>query len=56
MGFRGFQRTAAMVLVSEIGHFGRFNHPKQLMSECSKGMDLAICFSGRADQYGPAKR
>jgi transposase len=31
MGFRGFQRTAAMVLVSEIGHFGRFNHPKQLM-------------------------
>ena len=32
MGLRGFQRTASMVMVSEIGHFGRFNHPKQLMA------------------------
>jgi transposase len=32
MGFKGFKRTAAMVIVSEIGHFGRFKHPKQLMA------------------------
>lgn len=32
MGFRGFQRTAAMVLTSEIGDFTRFGHPKQLMA------------------------
>jgi len=32
MGFRGFKRTAAMVIVSEIGDFKRFKHPKQLMS------------------------
>lgn len=32
MGFRGFQMVAAMVMVSEIGHFGRFKHPKQLMA------------------------
>jgi len=32
MGFRGFQRTAAMVLVSEIGDFKRFEHPKKLMA------------------------
>lgn len=32
MGFRGFKRTAAMVIVSEIGYFGRFKHPKQLMA------------------------
>jgi transposase len=32
MGFRGFQQTAAMVLISEIGDFERFRHPKQLMS------------------------
>jgi len=32
MGFRGFKQTAAMVLVSEIGDFKRFKHPKQLMS------------------------
>jgi len=32
MGFRGFKLVAAMVLVSEIGHFGRFKHPKQLMA------------------------
>ena len=32
MGMRGFKMIAAMVLVSEIGHFGRFEHPKQLMA------------------------
>jgi len=32
MGFRGFQRTASMVLASEIGDFRRFDHPKQLMA------------------------
>jgi transposase len=32
MGFRGFQRTASMVLISEIGDFARFSHPKQLMA------------------------
>jgi transposase len=32
MGFRGFKRTAAMVLVSEIGDFKRFKHPKPLMA------------------------
>jgi transposase len=32
MGFRGFQRTAGMVLVSEIGNFKRFDHPKKLMA------------------------
>lgn len=32
MGFRGFQQTAAMVIVSEIGDFTRFKHPKQLMA------------------------
>lgn len=32
MGFRGFQKVAAMVMVSEIGFFGRFKHPKQLMA------------------------
>ena len=32
MGLRGFQMVAAMVTVSEIGHFGRFKHPKQLMA------------------------
>lgn len=32
MGMRGFKLVAAMVTVSEIGHFGRFKHPKQLMA------------------------
>jgi len=32
MGLRGFKMVAAMVMVSEIGHFGRFQHPKQLMA------------------------
>ena len=32
MGFRGFKQTAAMVLVSEIGDFTRFDHPKKLMA------------------------
>lgn len=32
MGFRGFKLVAAMVIVSEIGYFGRFKHPKQLMA------------------------
>jgi transposase len=32
MGLRGFKMIAAMVMVSEIGHFGRFKHPKQLMA------------------------
>jgi transposase len=32
MGFRGFKEVAAMVIVSEIGDFRRFKHPKQLMA------------------------
>jgi transposase len=32
MGMRGFQVVAAMVMISEIGYFGRFQHPKQLMA------------------------
>jgi transposase len=32
MGFRGFKLVAAMVIVSEIGYFSRFKHPKQLMA------------------------
>ena len=30
--FRGFQRVAAMTVVSEIGDFSRFEHPRQLMA------------------------
>jgi transposase len=30
--FRGFQRVAAMTVISEIGDFGRFAHPRQLMA------------------------
>lgn len=32
MGMRGFKQTAAMVIISEIGDFTRFKHPKQLMA------------------------
>lgn len=32
MGMRGFKLVAAMVIVSEIGCFSRFKHPKQLMA------------------------
>jgi transposase len=32
MGLRGFQIIAAMMIVSEVGDFIRFTHPKQLMS------------------------
>lgn len=32
MTFRGFKRVAAMMVVSEIGDFVRFTHPRQLMS------------------------
>jgi transposase len=32
MGMRGFKVVAAMVMISEIGYFGRFKHPKQLMA------------------------
>lgn len=32
MGFKGFQLIAAMMIVSEVGDFVRFTHPKQLMS------------------------
>lgn len=32
MGFRGFKEVAAMVVVSEIGDFKRFEHPKKLMA------------------------
>lgn len=32
MGMRGFQVVAAMVMISEIGYFSRFKHPKQLMA------------------------
>ena len=32
MGLRGFQQTAAMTVVAEIGEFRRFDHPKKLMA------------------------
>jgi transposase len=32
MGLKGFQTIAAMMIVSEVGDFVRFSHPKQLMS------------------------
>lgn len=32
MAFRGFQRVAAMTVVSELGDFSRFRHPRQLMA------------------------
>jgi transposase len=32
MGLKGFQLIAAMMIVSEVGDFVRFTHPKQLMS------------------------
>ena len=32
MSFKGFQLVAAMVTVSEIGTFSRFEHPKKLMA------------------------
>jgi len=32
MAFKGFQLIAAMMIVSEIGDFVRFNHPRQLMA------------------------
>lgn len=32
MGLKGFQMIAAMMVVSEVGDFVRFAHPKQLMS------------------------
>ena len=32
MGFKGFKIVAAMVTVSEIGTFSRFEHPKKLMA------------------------
>ena len=32
MAMRGFQEVAAMTIVSEIGDFERFEHPRQLMS------------------------
>jgi transposase len=32
MAFKGFQLVAAMVTVSEVGTFSRFEHPKKLMA------------------------
>ena len=32
MAFKGFQLIAAMMIISEIGDFVRFNHPRQLMA------------------------
>ncbi len=32
MAFKGFKTVAAMVIVSEIGSFSRFEHPKKLMA------------------------
>jgi transposase len=32
MAFRGFQRVAAMITVSELGDIHRFAHPRQLMT------------------------
>ena len=50
MGFRGFQRTASMVTVSEIGDFTRFEHPKQLMGYL--GMVPSESSSGGKRQQG----
>jgi len=32
MGFRGFRELASMIIISEIGDFSRFAHPKSLMA------------------------
>ena len=32
MAFKGFKLVAAMVMVSEVGTFSRFSHPKKLMA------------------------
>lgn len=54
MGFRGFQRTAAMVLTSEIGDFRRFEHPKKLMAFL--GVIPSEDSSGQTRRQGPITR
>jgi transposase len=54
MGFRGFQRTAAMVLTSEIGNFTRFDHPKKLMSFL--GVIPGEDSTGQTRRQGPITR
>lgn len=51
MGFRGFQRTASMVLTSEVGDFTRFDHPKKLMAFL--GVIPGEDSSGQTRRQGP---
>lgn len=51
MAFRGFKLVAAMVTVSEIGCFGRFKHPKQLMAYL--GLVPSEESSGETRRMGP---
>jgi transposase len=51
MGFRGFQRTASMVLASEVGDFRRFDHPKKLMAFL--GVIPCEDSSGQTRRQGP---
>ena len=51
MGLRGFQQTAAMVVVSEVGDFARFSHPKKLMAYL--GLVPSEESSGGRRQQGP---
>ena len=48
MGFSGFQRTASMVLASEIGDFRRVDHPKKLVA--------FLGVTPTADSSGPTLR
>src|SRR5512136_1275263 len=48
MAFRGFQRVAAMVTVSELGDIHRFAHPRQLMTY--------LGLVSREDSSGPRQR
>ena len=54
MGFRGFQRTASMVMASEIGDFTRFEHPKQLMAFL--GVIPGEDSTGQTRRQGPITR
>ena len=54
MGFRGFKRTAAMVLTGEIGDFLRFDHPKKLMAFL--GVIPGEDSSGTTRRQGPITR
>lgn len=48
MGFKGFQTIAAMLIVSEIGDFTRFDHPRRLVSYL--GLNCREYSSGSRDR------